>query len=336
MTTGIGTPPAPPLDPVIATDLFNARFEQTHVVSLARTLTPMHTLRSLDGTYPIRDGWRGLDLSMGWDPTQPIGLYDAPPPIRQTLTSGSLTVKRYAAGQFSISNIDAGQHSERGVDVFAMSSDEVRVIAAEAFAYLVFASLGTTGNYASGFATDPGNLTTDSFDLKLSIIKAAEDSLMDVKKLPDNMSGKLIWSIADDLMDDLVSNDQIQNFAAAGFGVVREPNDAVIKGFFEEHSRVPIEVNVVYGVYKNSSGSATDFFSGKIAATVAAPDSAPSFFKMAVPGASGADANAPLFDIRSQPNAAIAGGGWDYFADAHYGINIQDSEAGRLFYSLGS
>lgn len=313
--------------------LFNSQLSDDETFRQALAVAPLYGFPELEGSAITWAGYLGLDLSEGIDLTKPISWSAGLPPTKMAWSSVDFVTRRYPVGEFGIpSVIERKWRAAHAIEFVDQLLQKHVAVARDLIAYLVFSALGTTGNYASGHTSDPGNGTSASYDWIRLVMRAGPSILKDAKKLD---RPNVHVCIGDAIWPYLASSDQLRNSVAAGKENEHGTDDAVA-AFVASYARVPMaNVHRVEGTYKNSSGTVTDFFdSDAVAFTTAAPGIGTSLLKMTSPDGAG-DQDGGLIRIRG-PEYTQANDSNTYHADVAAGVNLQDNEAGVLYTALSS
>lgn len=327
MTIGLGTAPLSPTTEVIP-GLFSEHLSEVSAAdAIGLAIAPVYQSGGvLDGEYIKEQGWRGLDFSQTPGATTPISFEsESFPDVSVNLGSQTFSVKRYPVGKINVSDrkalaLQAG--NDFGVENYVASTFARK--AAIAHSYLALTALATTGNYASGHQSDPGNITAAGFDMVANLYNVV-DTLLDTEKY---QYGDDIDIFCDfDLKPSLALNTQIRNRVGTANDTV--PTDDEIQAFFSSY--LPgARLHWVTTRYKAADGTVTKLFADRIAFCLTSSDLKPSFLRTLTQGGEQAD----IGDIRNERSEAMPGYRW--YCDSAFDMHVSDNEAAVLWHTLGS
>ena len=304
-----------------------AHENQTDSHQLASQIAPfLSTGKRLSGKLPDKDNWRGLDFSVGGDPTVPITwLAVQSQQVSSAYSYRSWSIDRYPVGQRLVSDVVDEDVFEG--DGFKQSTEAIQDLTArgvDLWLYLILAAVGTSGNYAAGHASDPGNLTTPSFALTTNLQSVKQTMIKQGRKVTDVF-------VAEDMVQYIRLNTEARSYSGLNSdGQIM--NDEHIDAFFRSVFGKSCKITVVESVYKSSAGTMTFMFSGKIAflSTSAGDAKAPAFMRTMVLG----DAkSSQIGSVKTKHD--VLNGIQTYQSDACFDLVMQPT-SGVLWYGLDS
>lgn len=332
-TIGAGVVPARPVDPGVVKGLFAERVAQNALWQEATTIAPIIEMAATSGTMPVDGTYRGVDLSE--DDTIETAkaltgtVYQD---ISITFDTEAFALGRYVLGKAEHSFLNAARlQLDNGIDFEAHLADVFASRAAGLHYKQVITALTTTGNYASGYAADPGNITSASFDL-IGLLQTAGDAL--IKSQSWDGSSELVVVVANDVWPYLQKLNQVLN--RAGTANSTYPTPDMVAEWFRAYMGAPVRVVRDRGFYNAANGTKTATGSGYIAFMIPRNGS---FGRGHVATLTGAGLPGGILDLRTQEAQDLAGGGQRFYADAYYDVHVEDingsgSTSGYLAHTL--
>lgn len=327
MTIGLGSAPLSPSTDVIP-GLFSEHLSEVSPAdAIGLAIAPVYQSGGvLDGEYIKEQGWRGLDFSQTPGATTPISFEsESFPDVSVDLGSQTFSVKRYPVGKINVSDRKA-RALQAGND-FAVESYVASTFArkaAIAHSFLALNALATTGNYAAGHASDPGNFTSPGFGI-IENLQSVVNTLLDTEKY---QYGDEVDVFCDfDLKPYFALNTQVRNRVGTANDTI--PTDDDIQRFLSDY--LPgAKLHWVTTRYRAADGTVTKLFADRIAFCLTSSDLKPSFLRTLTQGGELAD----IGDIRNERSEAMPGYRW--YCDSAFDMHVSDSEAAVLWHTLGS
>lgn len=314
----LGVVPGRPVDPGVVKGLFGERIAQMPLWQKATALAPTITMQATSGTMPVDGTYRGVDLSSDPDlATAKSSGGDVYSDLAVSLDTEAYELDRYTLGKFEHSYLKARQLMlDNGVDIEAHVADVFAAKAAALHYYKVSTAITTSGNYASGYAADGGNITSASFDI-IALMETARNALVKAQAW-DGMSPVTVF-VSNDVVPYIQKLTQVTN--RIGTANSTHPTPDAVGAFFSDYLGVPVNYVRDDGWYTAANGTITATSTGCIAFFV--PRSG-TFGRGLVGTLTGAGLESGILDMRTQENQALAGGGQDIYADAYYKVHVEN------------
>ena len=318
--TAAGVTPRP-IDPGVVRGLFGDRLGQSALWAKALEMAPLIDMGQTSGTMPIDGTYRGIDLAENPKAATEVALTGTDyADISVKLDTETFALARYIIGKFEHSYLAAGKlEADNGVEI---EEYVARIFADKAAAlhyYHTITAITTTGNYATGYQADGGNITSASFDL-IGLCRTAGDQLIKAQAWDGVSALNVVMS--NDVLEYFQSLTQVRNRIGTANDTYITPSMA--GEWFAEYLNAPVNFVLDRGFYRNASQTVTPNSTGMIAFYV------PKVGKQgrghvctmaasALPGG--------LMDLRTESNNALAGGGQNLHADAFYDVHVENIEA---------
>ena len=328
-----GAVPSRPVDPGVVKGLFSERMAQNALWQQATQMAPIAEMGATSGTMPVDGTYRGVDLteddgvetakSMTGDVYQDTSI---------TLDTEAFELERYTLGKFQHSYLRAAAlNLDNGVDIESHVAEVYADRAAALHYKKVIGALTTTGNYATGYQADGGDITAASFDL-IGLCQTAGDQLIKAQAW-DGLSAINV-TVANDVIPYIQSLTQVKDRVGTANSTFVTPD--MIAQWFSDYLGVPVNFTRDRGFFKAANGTITATGSGYIAFYLPRNGT---FGRGHLATLTGAGLPGGILDLRTQENQSLAGGGQDLFADAYYkvhseNINGDGSTSGYLAHSL--
>lgn len=305
-------------------ELIADRISQDKAYEAARLAAPFVGFPTLTGTYPKDTTFRGLNLKLNPNAQTAVDLSsNLYPDHVQTIETGTYTIYRKNVGKFGVADIVAREWSEAyAVDLAASTATAIFETAMGTLSKDIWDLLGTSGNWATGFKADSGNITSASFDF-LALIQTVTVALRGSQKWMPGMPMDVF--IADDVWPHMQKLTQVLN-------KVNNPNanyatPEQIDGFLSSYMAGARAVRV-QSTHVNASDVVTLDFSGKILFKPSRPGKQSSAFTATL----GNEATFNPIQIESERSAALKGD--LHFGTLYSGPTISDNTGAYLAYDL--
>jgi hypothetical protein len=322
--TGYGAVPASPLDTTLVEGLFGERLAQNSQWQMATELAPIKNVDGHKGEYPIDLSWNGVDLSADPNSGTAVSNYATEyPAARPALGSLTYEIERYLVDSFDLSNNEAAKfQASAGFSIEDFVVDRITRKAAAMHYKKVVDTITTSGNYASGYAYDPGNLATDS----TSIVAALDTmvGLLLAAQSWDYGERIIVWCSRDGVKH-LQTLDEIQQSVTIGNSNDVIPTVEMLDGFFKRYLSPRAEFRVLSGKYKAANGTVTDNVSATMGFIVPPEASRKYGFATLMPS----DGTGKVVDVRPKDAPELGGGGTRILADAYYQVECPSYNSGN-------
>lgn len=305
-------------------ELIADRLSQDVAYAAAREAMPFVGFPTLTGTYPKKTSFRGLNLKLNPNAQTAVDLSsNLYPDHVQTIETGTYSIGRKNVGKFGYADIVAREWSEAyAVDLASDTANDIFETAMGTHSKDVWDLLGTSGNWATGFKADSGNITSASFDI-LGLFQTVTVALRNSQKWMPGLPMDVF--IADDVWPYIQKLTQVLNKSNNPNANYATPGE--IEGFFASYMNGTRLVRVMSS-HVNASDVVTLDFSGKI------------LFKPARAGKQSCAFTATLGDgenvnpiqIESERDAALQGD--LHFGALYTGPTISDNTGAYLSYDL--
>lgn len=334
-----GITPAPPVV-ANALELLVDLMAQSSLMQDLQTIAPLLPIQAGEGRsgrFPIRSGWRGLDLQR--DPgalTAAAAAAKVYPTIGTEYGSVPYDIRRYLVGTSDIVYPEVSELRTVGIDDFEQLAADFEAKATGMLYNLVMGAVGNTALYASGHHYDPGNLTTAATNYAL-LVEGVERRFRDANI--DVRNADIVMIVARDVMPYLRNLDQIRAAAVLNSPTAQyQTNDGVL-AFTQEILRArSLKLVVDDGRFVNTSGAKASVLSANVAFHVVTSSRQRSKLRIAVKPLqlAGAKAQTPaldmlrgMFSLRPEPDAALNGETW--YCDGWWDVMNVDPTAGVLW-----
>lgn len=330
MTSAIGTAPIGPLDVQAVAGLLEERVQNSPAWALGREIAPIRSMPVDEGSYITDNTVRVLDLQANPDALTEVSLDSTEYSGLETdLGTQSFRCKRYPVGKATVPYRRVRKlQRETGYDYEADIVGRFEPLARAKHMALVASAIGTAGNYASGYSSDPGNITSAAFGLRAlcyTIAVALEDAEAWYAGMP------LDITISEDVWRYIGLLNEVKNSARGAYFADEVQALSAYTDFFRTTDLGEgVRVRRATGYYRNASGAATRFLSGKIAFTVPFSGNAKHFVSTIVPENSG-DLGGML-SLREEEVPAMPGR--IVYGDAYMDVHIASNTAGFLAHTL--
>lgn len=340
-------------------DLMVVRSAQSGLIDAALSISPIYDLSTvqgsgLSGEYPIETGYVGLSLAV--DPgalTAKLPGNDEFPPTPTSYDSRPYQIGFYPIGcKTLVAALVQDLQDVAGID--EQSRVATRMVAkwSSMLYQLVMSAVANTGNYASGYTYDPGNITTATFDL-VTACEGVEQRLRDANIDVANADITMVY--ARNTAGPLRTLNQILGGIANPTPAGRAQPMETLRVFIQEALGCrSLTMTPDNGRYVNAAGSNASRLSAAIAFVVTSvADGNRSFLKtmtksIQAEGINPSDLDPAgraslarmdglrgMFGIRSEYKAKILGGGGvEIIAEAATEINLVDNTAAVLWTSV--
>lgn len=336
---GQGTGAAQQPVPVVINELMNQRVRQSAIGQIALAAAPEMSVEALIGQYPVETSWAGLDLSNGSDPATPVSWNSTTfPDSFYKFESKSYQIDRFNIASFAMADeVAENVRASTGIDINGYLAEKYARVAAETYAKQVMDLIGDDSNWATGHKADPGVVTAPTFDIVEDIAYNSLDALHKAGKLYSD--DKLLVILSADVMKEFQKNQQLRARVGALQGVAaveteglaitrtisRSQVEQAVAALFDHPN---VECMTAWDYFLNASGTATAFFTGKIAILPVSGGTRPTFARTVTQSGS----TSPFGELVSERNVHLRGN--EYSISAFYDVHLSDDQAGYLAYDL--
>lgn len=328
MPTGIGITVGTGLSQILP-GLANDAVNQEAAYALSREAAPIIGVDALQGTQAVSNRWSGLDLSdnptaataQPLDATSYRGTGD-------TFTTATYALERYQAGFRDLPDEIASEwKGQLMVDQGGRIAEQFAAAAAGIHAYKVFGALGTSGNWASGHAVDPGDITSAGFGV-IAALDAAINKLIDAQRMNAGDPANLF--IDGGLRKYLQVNTELKaQLGVFGGNLKRAQIDEWVAGYLPG-----VSVKWVDARYKSTAGTVTRMFANCM---LLQPTKVKSMVTFALNRRVGEQLSEGIITTKTERITAMGTtGGTRFYGDALFDHVFIDNTAGYLMYSLNS
>lgn len=328
MALGIGTAVGTGLSQILP-GLANNAVTQMPAYLLANEAAPITGVDALQGTQAVSNRWSGLDLSD--NPTaataQPLEATEYRG-TTDSFTQVTYSLKRYMAGARDlVDEIASEWQGQLMVDKGAEIAEQFAASATGIHAHKVFGALGTSGNWASGHAVDPGDITSAAFPM-IASLDAAINKLIDAQRY--NPGDPINVFIDGGLRKYLQTNSELKaQLGVFGGNLKRAQINEWIASYIEGAKCIWVD-----GRYKSTAGTVTRLFANCI---LVQPTKVKSMVTFALNRKVGPDKSAGIVTTKTKRVEEMGTtGGTRFMGDALFDHVFIDNTAGYLMYSLNS
>jgi len=331
--TAAGVVPGRPVDPGVVRGLFGERIAQNALWQQATQMAPIIEMQATSGTMPVDGTYRGVDLSEDDSVETAKALTGTVyPDLAITLGTEAFELERYTLPKFEHSYLNAQRlQLDNGVDIETHVTDVLAKRAAALHYKKVITALTATGNYATGYQADGGNITSASFDL-IGLCQTAGDQLIKSQSW-DGMSAINVV-VANDVIPYIQALTQVKDRFGTSNSTFITPD--MVADWFSAYLGVPVNFVRDRGFYRAANATVTATGSGYIAFYVPRDGT---FARGHLATLTGAGLPGGILDLRTESNNALAGGGQTIYADAYYKVHPENidgngSTSGYLAHTL--
>lgn len=328
MATGIGITIGTGLSQILP-GLANDAVNQEPAYLLSREAAPIIGVDALQGVQAVANRWSGLDLSENQtaataqplDATSYRGTGD-------TFTTVTYALERYQAGFRDLPDEIASEwNNQLMVNQGSRIAAQFSAAAAGIHAYKVFGALGTSGNWASGHAVDPGDITSAAFGF-IAALDAGLNKLIDAQRY--NFGDPATVFIDGGLRKYLQVNTELKaQLGVFGGNLKSAQINEWVASYFPG-----LTVRWVDARYKSTAGTVTRMFANCI---MIQPTAVKSMVTFALNRSVGEMKSAGIVTTKSERVTAMGTtGGTRFYGDAFFDHVFIDNTAGYLMYSLNS
>ena len=319
-----GSVPASPLDQVLVEGLFGERIAQNSQWQLATALAPIKNVPGHKGEYPIDTTFAGVDYSVDANALTARDNYATEyPAARPSLSSLSFEIERRLIDSYDVSANEAAKFAaSAGFSIDDFVLDRIQRKAAAVHYEKVVTECTTSGNYKSGYAYDPGNLSTTTTNL-VSLLDTMAGKLRDAQSW-DYGEEIVVWA-SRDVVPLLQNLEQVQKAATYAAGNDVLPTVEMLDQFFKLYLSPQARFVVLSGKYKAANGTITDSASNTMGFSVP-PNGARKYgLATLMPD----DGTGKVIDVRTQEDARLGGGGYSIYADAYWQVEMPSYDSGN-------
>lgn len=318
--------PSPGLSPVVG-ELIAERMSQLPAYRAAQTAAPIIGRRSRNGIYIADTTYRGLDLSKAPTAATAGSLYATEyPSAGQSYSTGTYEILRYLVDQQDVPDAVIAEWAEQaGISIESRVADLLAERVAAVHDYRVWSTLGAQANWATGFKSDPGNITSASFSL-IALFNTVKEQLRTAQKWMPGQPMDVF--VAEDVVSYITLLSEVRARLTTQSATNTIPTFDEVASFFSAY--LPgATVHRVMSNYKASTGTVTNSLSGAILFQPARPGWARSSVTIAPTGNGD---TVSVASVRTERVEALPG--VRFYADGHMDTKILDNEGAYLAYSL--
>ena len=319
---GTTVAPLPGLSPVVG-ELIAERISQLPMYAAAQIAAPLIGRASRNGIYISDTTFRGLSLQAAPTAATAGSLYATEyPSAGQSFATGTYEVLRYLVDQQDVPDAVLTEWVEQaGVSMESRVVDLLAERVAAVHAYNTWTKLGDTGNYASGYTADPGDVTSASFSI-ITLLNTVKDALRKGQKWVPGSPIDVF--IAEDVNNYIPLLSEVRARLTTQSATNTIPTNGDVDGFIAAY--LPgARVHRVMSTFVASTGTVTEMLTGKILFQPARAGWGRSAVTIVPTGPTG---SVSVASVRQERIEAMPGN--RFYADGHMDVKVLDTSGAYL------